>query len=122
MPMETISIYQYLKNAYIELKLGTNTVTCYPATAKATKRPSLLPKTDSVTHIKMQSINFVEESKTLLDLQPLVEIYYILKSIIEMENSFLFEKIFNKATEWWDETAKILDCFISLYRVFIIYI
>jgi len=56
-------------------------------------------------------------AKIYLNLELLIRINDILESIINMGRDCSFEAIFNKATQWWDETLRLQDCFLTFYKV-----
>ena len=57
------------------------------------------------------------EPRVHLNLEQLVQVNSILESIFGLCKEQSFEAIFNKATQWWDETAKLQECLFAFYRV-----
>ena len=49
------------------------------------------------------------EPKIVFNLEALVHIAYIFEAIDEMIKAHTLAPIFNKCTEWWDETAKLRE-------------
>ena len=81
--------------------------------------PNMNPLRNSSNSFEEHSMS----SKIYLNLEQLIKINELFESIIDMGRSYSFEAIFNKATQWWDETLKLQDCFITFYQVtFIIFL
>jgi len=55
------------------------------------------------------------ETKIMLNLEFLVQVEGIFENIMKMIQNKNIDSIFNKCTEWWDETAKLQECLNSLY-------
>lgn len=74
---------------------------------------SILTKTTTADEEYERTVS----AKIYLNLELLIRINDILETILEMGKLRAFEAVFNKATQWWDETLKLQDCFLAFYQV-----
>jgi len=65
----------------------------------------------------LEEITISLEPKIKLNIESLLRINDILETIIKLSKELAFEELFNKATQWWDETAKLQETLFMLYHV-----
>jgi hypothetical protein len=67
----------------------------------------------------LEEIAISPEPKIELNIESLLRINGILELLIRLSKELAFEEVFNKATQWWDETAKLQQTLFMFYHVFL---
>lgn len=64
-----------------------------------------------------REVEEVAEPRIELDVEALVRVNDVLEEMMRLAKELAFEAVFNKATQWWDETVKLQQSLFLLYQV-----